>query len=147
MKVDRDGTQSVIFNLWTENSGPSGGGLVYSQQDGYYLYCPQDVRSELYAIRPEPGEAVKLTDTGTNPRYTFCVTDETMVDDMTAPRMARAGEMAFMPGERLRRRSAGISPRCAATARNCPGATLSYSAMVDGREVCRKALSNREPLW
>ncbi len=145
MKVDRDGTQSVIFNLWTENSGPSGGGLVYSQQDGYYLYCPQDVRSGLYAIRPEPGEAVKLTDTGTNPQYTFFVTDETMVDDMTAPRMARAGEMAFMPGAS----EASVSwhiPRCAATARNCPE-PRSHTARWSTAERCRKALSNRELLW
>ncbi|WP_289872071.1 hypothetical protein [uncultured Duncaniella sp.] len=136
VKVDRDGTQSVIFNLWTENSGPSGGGLVYSQQDGYYLYCPQDVRSGLYAIRPEPGEAVKLTDTGTNPQYTFFVTDETMVDDMTAPRMARAGEMAFMPGASEASVSWHIPSMCC-DGTELSGATLSYSAMVDGREVSK----------
>lgn len=136
VKVDRTGSQSVIFNLGLNELAPEGVGLIYSQQDGYYLYSPRmlDGRTALYAIRPEYADVVNLAGDADCPQYSFFVTGETTVDGMNAPRMARAEEMAFEPGSDRAAISWSIPmQRCDGS--DLSDATLSYIAMVDGKKV------------
>lgn len=136
VKVDRTGSQSVIFNLGIKELAPDGAGLIYSPQDGYYFYSPRmlDGRPGLFAIRPEYGDVVSLAGVGDCPQYTFLVTDETMVDGMNAPRMATLGDVDFTLGSDRASVSWSMPAlRCDGT--ELSGVTLTYIAMVDGRIV------------
>lgn len=94
VSIDRDGTETVIFDPAFENIKTDPSALVYSPLDGCFVYCAYyyDFCSQLYFIRPEKKEAEFICNFPSDYQFTFLLSDDVKYDE-TSP--ARPEQMSF----------------------------------------------------
>lgn len=99
VRIDRDGTQTLIFNLGIDGLKNDKSALIYSPYDGCFIYTPiyYYYATQLYYLYPESGEMRFIRNFPTDNQFFFFV-DNAFTYDPSAPAAPQEESRDIAPG-------------------------------------------------
>lgn len=99
VSIDRQGTQTVLFDLETETLRTNPSAIIYSPLDGCYIFCAYyyDYATQLYHIYPDSKETVFVRNFPSDYQFTFLLNPDAKYDP-TAPGRPELVKFDVAPG-------------------------------------------------